>query len=125
VSQDTIVFTSSFENDTAFTILMQGTGTANAVFGAGIRCIAGNLVRIYAGPAGSAANGDPAGTFHRPGPSDTTSVHQASLNRGYDIGAHAPVSLCYLAYYRDPLARTYCGGATFNSTESGYLNWVP
>jgi hypothetical protein len=125
VSQDTIVFTSSFENDTAFTIVMQGTGTANAVFGAGVRCVAGDLRRIYTGSAGSAANGDPAGTIHRPGPSDPTSVHQASLNRGYDIAAHAPVGLAYLAYYRDPMASAYCGGATFNATESGYLTWLP
>jgi len=125
VSADSIVFTSQFENNTAFTIIMQGTATSNLVFGAGIRCVAGTLKRIYAGAAGHATNGDPAGTIHRPGPDDPTSVHQASLNKGYDIGAHAPITLYYLAYYRDPAAATHCAGATFNATESGSLNWVP
>jgi hypothetical protein len=126
VSGDTIVFTSSFENNTAFTIIMQGTATSNLVFGAGIRCVAGNLKRIYNGPAGSAANGDPAGVIHRPGPADTTSVHQASLNHGYDIGANVPVTLFYLAYYRDPAASAHCGStATFNASQSGSMAWGP
>jgi hypothetical protein len=126
VSADTLVFTSSFENNTAFTIIMQGTVTSNLVFGAGIRCVAGNLKRIYNGPAGSAANGDPAGVIHRPGPVDSTSVHQASLNHGFDIGALAPVTLFYLAYYRDPAASAHCGStATFNASQSGSVNWTP
>lgn len=126
VSADTVVFTSSFENNTAFTIIMQGNATSNLIFGAGIRCVAGPLQRIYKGPAGSAANGDPPGVIHRPGPADTTSVHQASLNRGYDIGLHAPVTLYYLAYYRDPSASAHCGTtATFNASQSGSMNWVP
>ncbi|HEV8111776.1 MAG TPA: hypothetical protein VGR31_03295 [Planctomycetota bacterium] len=125
VSHDTVVFTSSFENNTAFTILMQGTATANQVFGAGIRCVSGILKRVYTGPAGSAANGDPAGVFHRPGPVDTRSVHQASLDAGYDIGAHAPITLFYMAYYRDPLASAHCNGATFNASQGVGANWIP
>lgn len=126
VSNDTIVFTSSFENNTSFTILMQGTATNNVAFGAGRRCVAGNLKRIYNGPAGSAANGDPAGVFHRPGPSGPLSVTAASLAKGYDIGANAPVTLFYLAYYRDPAASAHCGPlATFNASQSGSLNWIP
>jgi hypothetical protein len=126
VSADTVVLTSSFENDIAFTILLQGTVTSNSVFGAGIRCVAGNLRRIYNGPAGSSVNGDAAGEFHRPGPADGTSVHQASLNHGYDIGANVPVTLYYLAYYRDPAASAHCGStATFNASQSGSMNWVP
>jgi hypothetical protein len=124
ISNDTFVFTSQYENNTAFTILMQGTATTNVVFGAGVRCVAGHLVRLYSGPAGSAANGDPAGTIHRPGPVDPRSIHQASLDRGYDIAAHAPVTLYYLAYYRDPLASPHCNGATFNATEGGALIWT-
>jgi hypothetical protein len=123
VSGDTIVFTSSFENNTAFTILMQGTATSNLVFGAGVRCVAGNLKRIYNGPAGSAANGDPPGVFHRPGPVNATPVHTASANKGYVIVP--PITLYYLAYYRDPSAAATCGGATFNATQSGSVNWTP
>src|SRR5262249_39412101 len=74
---------------------------------------------------GSASNGDPAGTIHRPGPADSTSVHQASLNHGYDIAALAPITLYYQCYYRDPNASAHCGGATFNVTPAGALDWVP
>jgi len=125
VSHDTIVFTSSFENDTALTILMQGTSTTNVAFGAGIRCVGGNLKRIYTGPAGSAANGDPPGAFHRPGPVDMRRVHQASFDVGYDIGANAPVTLFYMTYYRDPLASPHCNGATFNASQGVAANWIP
>jgi hypothetical protein len=126
VSADSVVFVSSFENNSAFTIFLQGTATSNVVYGAGIRCVAGNLKRIYTGPAGHWTNGDPAGVIHRPGNDDPTSVHQASLNRGYDIGANAPVTLYYLAYYRDPAASAHCGAAaTFNASQSGSMNWVP
>jgi hypothetical protein len=125
VAADTMVFTSSFENNTSFTVFMQGTATANAVFGAGVRCVGGTLLRLYTGSAASPSNGDPPGTIHRPGPVDSTSVHQASLNHGYDIAAHAPVTLYYQAYYRDPNASSHCGGATFNSSQAGSLNWVP
>jgi hypothetical protein len=125
VSHDTLVFTASFENHTAFTVLMQGTTTTNVPFGAGIRCVSGNLKRLYTGPAGSAANGDPPGAFHRPGPVDMRRVHQASFDVGYDIGAHAPVTLFYMTYYRDPSASAHCNGATFNASQGVGANWIP
>jgi len=126
VSHDTVVFTSSFENNTSFTILLQGTSTSNIVFGAGVRCVTGQLKRLYAGPAGSAANGDAAGVFRRPGPADPRSVHEASFATGYDIAAYAPVTLYYLAYYRDPAAAAHCGAAaTFNASQSGSIFWSP
>jgi hypothetical protein len=126
VTADTVTFTSRFEDFTAFTVILQGTATTNVVYGAGIRCVAGTLKRIYNGPAGSPVNGDPLGEFHRPSPANGTSVHQASLNHGYDIGANVPVTLYYLAYYRDPAASADCGStATFNASQSGSMNWVP
>jgi len=125
VAFDSVVMTSQFENDTALTVLMQGTATANAVFGAGVRCVGGTLKRLYTGNAGSPANGDPAGVFHRPGPADPRSLHQASLDVGYDIAAHAPVTLYYQAVYRDPNASAHCGGATMNSSPASRANWIP
>jgi len=125
ISLDTVVFISERENATALTVLLQGTSTANAVYGAGVRCIGGNLKRLYIGCAGDSANGDPAGTFHRPGPADPRSVHQASLDVGYDIAAHAPVTLYYQAVYRDPNASAHCGGATMNSSPASRANWIP
>jgi hypothetical protein len=115
VANDTIVFTSSFENPTAFTVLMQGTTTSNLVFGAGIRCVAGTLKRLYiAGASG--------GVFTHPAGADL-SVHLRSTALGYII--HPPITLFYLAYYRDPQAASHCAGATFNASMSGSLNWVP
>jgi hypothetical protein len=115
VANDTIVFTSSFENPTAFTVLMQGTTTSNLVFGAGIRCVAGTLKRLYiAGASG--------GIFTHPAGADL-SVHLRSTALGYII--HPPITLFYLAYYRDPSAASHCGGATFDASQSGSLNWIP
>jgi hypothetical protein len=125
VAADTLVFTASGENNTSFTIIAQGTTQlpAGVVFGAGVRCVAGTLKRLYTGPAGSAANGDPAGTIHRPGPVDTTPVHTASANKGFVI--IPPITLYYFAYYRDPSAAVPCGvpSSTFNSTQAGAVLW--
>jgi hypothetical protein len=125
VSADTIVLSSSFENTHAFTVLMQGTTTTNLAFGAGIRCIGGNLKRLYSGAAGGVPPCQQVAAFFRPGPDDPRSVHQASLDAGYDIAAHAPVTLYYQAFYRDTQAATYCGGATVNASQGGSLNWIP
>jgi hypothetical protein len=115
VAHDTIVFTSSFENPAALTILMQGTTTTNVVFGAGIRCVAGILKRLYVADAAGGVFTHPAGA--------ELSVHARSAALGYVI--HPPITMYYLAYYRDPQAAPHCGGATFNASQSGYLNWVP
>jgi hypothetical protein len=123
ISHDTVVLSSSFENDSALTVLMQGTATTNVVYGAGVRCIGGLLKRLYTGQAGSAANGDPAGVFHRPGAADSTPVHTASANAGFVI--NPPITLYYQAYYRDPNASPTCGGASSNATQAGSLNWTP
>jgi hypothetical protein len=131
---DTLSFISTFENNTGLTVLMQGTATNNVAFGAGRRCVAGTLKRLYIGPAGHAANGDPPGVFHRPGPepdgpltppgtSNQFTVSHNSFVLGYDISAHSPITLFYMAYYRDPLAASTCGGLTFNSSTSGSVLW--
>jgi hypothetical protein len=115
IAHDTIVFSSSFENTTALTVLMQGTTTTNVVFGAGIRCVAGTLRRLYvAGASG--------GVFIHPAGADP-SVHARSAALGYVI--QPPITLYYLAYYRDPQAAAHCGGATFNASESGSMDWLP
>src|SRR5258705_2108147 len=58
---DTLVFTASGENATAFTIVVQGT-TSNPtgfVFGAGVRCARGILKRLYTGSAPGGSNPPP------------------------------------------------------------------
>src|SRR5260221_167905 len=82
IAHDTAILVSDFENNTAFTVLMQGTATANVVFGAGIRCVGGNLKRLYAGSAGGNPPCQVAGRFIRPSSDDTRRVHQASFDAG-------------------------------------------
>jgi hypothetical protein len=129
VANDTLVLTSSFENNTSFTVLMQGTATSNGtIYGAGIRCVTTALNRIYLGGAGMQANGDPFCVFHRPGPADPRDVHTASLqgSNPYDIRAHAPVTLYYQAYYRDPLSWGHCPNLTaFNASQAMSIAWQP
>lgn len=117
IAADTLVFTSTGENNTSFTIFAQGTIQlpAGVVFGAGVRCVAGVLKRLYVGNA-------VAGTIVRPSGSDL-SVHLRSAALGYVI--NPPITLYYFAYYRDPLAAVPCGSptATFNSTQAGAVLW--
>jgi probable HAF family extracellular repeat protein len=117
IASDTLVFTSSGENNTSFTIFAQGTTQlpAGAVFGAGVRCVAGALKRLYVGNAAG-------GTIVRPGGSDP-SVHVRSAALGYTIVP--PITLYYFAYYRDPAAAGPCGSstATFNATQAGAVLW--
>jgi hypothetical protein len=117
IANDTLVFTSSGENNTSFTIFAQGTTQlpAGVVFGAGVRCVAGVLKRLYQGNA-------VAGTIVRPSGADP-SVHLRSAALGYVI--NPPITLYYFAYYRDPSAAGPCGSglATFNSTQAGSVLW--
>lgn len=117
LSADTLVFTATGENNTSFTIFAQGTSTfaSGLVFGAGVRCVGGQLKRLYNGAAVG-------GTIVRPGASDP-SVSARSAALGYTITAGS--TLYYFTYYRDPLASGPCGSstATFNDTQAGSVLW--
>jgi PAB1-binding protein PBP1 len=113
-----------YENTHAFTVLMQGTITANLVYGAGVRCI-GGMRRLYTGNAGGIPPCQQAEGFYRPSPADPRSVSRASLDAGYNIAAHAPITLYYQAFYRDAHAAAYCGGATVNASEAAPVDWIP
>jgi Tol biopolymer transport system component len=120
LSMDTIVFTTTGEKPTATSILLQGTAVLpnGAVYGQGIRCVGGSLVRLYTKIAslGSItapdfAAGDP-----------TVSVRSAARGDAFGPGA----SRSYLVYYRDPVVLGGCAASsTFNATQSGYVTWSP
>jgi hypothetical protein len=119
LSYDTVVFTSSGENANSLSILLQGKTSVvgGAIFGAGVRCVASNLKRLYAASA-------IAGTLTRPGPGDP-SVSQRSAVLGDSIGAGE--HRFYGVYYRDPGASVPCGdpAKSFNITQSGDVIWRP
>jgi hypothetical protein len=119
LSADTLVFTSSGENPTAFTIFVQGTTSnpAGNVFGAGVRCVGGSLKRLYTGSASG-------GAISRPGAGDASvSARSAALGNTILPGDTRE----YFAYYRDPQASTPCGNpaSTFNSSQAGSVLWAP
>ena len=112
-SPDTVVLTSSDELPTALSIFLQGTTdlTPGVLFGDGVRCVGGNLKRLYARNAvGGSVSAPIAGE---------PSLRQQSANLGDPI---APGSTrWYQVYYRDP-ALTFCPNPPGNSwnASSGY-----
>jgi hypothetical protein len=93
LAADTLVLTSSGELSSVLSIFLQGDAAiAPANFGDGLRCVGGNLKRLYVRNAIS-------GSATAPLPGDRTiSARSAAL--GDAIGAGA--TRCYQTYYRDP-----------------------
>jgi hypothetical protein len=93
-SPDTVVLTSSGELPSALSIVLQGDSTLSqpVSFGDGLRCIGGNLLRLYAHNAVS-------GTVTAPGPGDP-SISTRSASLGDPIAPGSTRS--YQVYYRDP-----------------------
>ncbi len=119
LAADTLVFTSTGENNSSLTIFLQGTAsTATGLqYGAGVRCVDGTLKRLYTGGAS-------AGAITRPGGGDPN-VHTRSAALGDPISAGQ--SRYYMTYYRDPLAAGPCGNtaSTFNDSQAGAVVWAP
>ena len=119
LSSDTLVLTAADVNHGASTIFLQGDASSagGVSFGAGVRCVAGSLKRLY---AGSALNG----SITRPAAGDLP-VSGMSAVLGDPIQAGS--TRYYLAYYRDPLAVAACGSSTasFNATQGGRVTWLP
>jgi len=116
LSQDTLSFASSWERSTAFTLIFQGDASTNAVaFGDGLRCVDGNLKRLYAKPASfgfalAPVSGDP-----------SVSARSTQLGDAIPSGG----TRYYQAYYRDPNP-SFCPapqGSTFNSTTGLAIVW--
>jgi hypothetical protein len=117
LAQDRLVFTTTGEKPTATTILLQGLSlTPPVAFGQGLRCVSGNLKRLY---TKSAANG----SIIAPAPVDVR-VAARSMALGDPIAPNSARS--YMAYYRDPTVLGGCStAATFNGTQAVTVQWLP
>jgi Tol biopolymer transport system component len=116
LASDTVQFTSSGELPSALSIVLQGNVLFAPVnFGDGLRCIGGNLKRLYTKNAsGGAMNapvlGDP-----------SVSARSTALGDPIPLGA----SRLYQVYYRDP-STTFCPeplGYTFNVSNAVFVAW--
>jgi hypothetical protein len=120
LSMDSLVFTTGGEKPTALSIVLQGTASlvTGAVFGQGVRCVAGTLKRLYAKTAS-------AGSITAPefGAGDpTVSARSASTGDVIQPGQ----SRWYAVYYRDPIVLGGCpAGSAFNATQTGEVEWLP
>jgi len=117
LSTDTVELTSQGELPSALTIFAQGqVQIAPVTFGDGLRCVNGNLKRLYTKSA-------VAGTATAPQPGDPSiSARSAALGDTITMGT----ARYYYAYYRDPSA-TFCPeptGDTFNSSSSLGCVWT-
>ena len=120
LSMDSLVFTTNGEKPTATSIVLQGDSlvAGGMVFGQGVHCVGGTLTRLYTKTAigGSItapdfSAGDPA-----------VSVRSATLGDPIAPGQ----SRWYLVYYRDPIVLGGCPGtSTFNTTQTGRVDWIP
>ncbi len=116
-SPDTLVLTSSGELPTAFSILLQGNVelVTPANFGDGLRCVGGNLKRLYV----QAASG---GTVSFP-PAGGNSISAQSAALGDPLSSGAVRG--YQVYYRDPSA-SFCAnppGNTWNVSNACRALW--
>ncbi|MBK7642979.1 MAG: right-handed parallel beta-helix repeat-containing protein [Planctomycetes bacterium] len=114
---DTVVLTSSEMIASASCIFLQGNqqNASGAVFGDGVRCVAGTLKRLYT----KSASG---GVASAPGVGDPSiSARSASLGDTIAPGSQR----FYQVYYRDP-APSFCPspqGNTWNISSGVILNW--
>jgi hypothetical protein len=120
LSSDSLVFTTSGEGPTAFSLVIQGNAVvANGViYGQGVRCAGGTFKRLYAKNAvvGSITvpnfgAGDPAVSARSAAKGDLIQPGQ---------------SRWYFVVYRDPIVLGGCSAtSTFNATQVGHVSWSP
>ena len=119
-SRRTASFTTSGENPTATSVLLQGTTSpaSGAVYGQGVRCVGGILKRLY-------TRGASGGSITVPDYAvGDWQVSQRSLAQGNPISAGQ--SRWYLVFYRDPIVLGGCpSSGTFNATQTGEVAWSP
>ena len=113
---DTLVFTTTNELPQAASAVMQGTVpiASGLVFGQGLRCVGGQLKRLYVklavgGSISAPMLGDP-----------SVSARSAALG---DVLLPSATRY-YFVYYRDPWVLNFCPAtSTFNSTQAGQIDW--
>ena len=118
LANDTLVLNSTGELPSVLSIFLQGTAQISpASFGDGLRCVGGNLKRLYTknalhGVASAPGAGDP-----------NVSTRSAALNDPLAAGATRFLQ----TYYRDPSA-SFCPaptGGTFNVSCGLAVTWLP
>jgi Tol biopolymer transport system component len=118
LAADTLVFTTNGELANATSILLEGSleSVGGVVFGQGVRCAGGRLLRLYVKTAAG-------GSITAPAPGDPgISARSAALG-----DALGPLSIrWYAVYYGDPTVLGGCPAAnTFNITQTQRLTWIP
>ena len=120
VSSDSLRFTAQGEPDGMLSVLVQGTSLARAgiVYGQGVRCTAGNLLRLFTRT--SIGGGVTLPEFAA---GDATVTERSkSLGSPIAAGERRP----YLVFYRDPTVSGGCPAtSTFNATPTGIVTWSP
>jgi hypothetical protein len=111
-----VVFSTTGEMPTALTLFVQGDATVSAAhFGDGLRCVDGNLKRLYVKHASG-------GQASAPGGGDlSVTAQSAALGDTIPPGA----TRYYFAYYRDP-SPGFCPtptGSTFNASNAYSIVW--
>jgi len=120
LSIDSLVFTATDERPNSTSVLVEGTAPVSSglVFGQGVRCLGGTLKRLYVKTAVSGSITAP--DFGAGDP--TVSARSAALGDPILPGE----TRWYLVYYRDPLVLGGCPAtSTFNSTQTGRVDWLP
>jgi len=116
LSADTVQFTSSGEKPTAVSIFLQGSiPIAPIPYGDGLRCVGGDLKRLYTKAAAGGVVVAPQGAEL------SISARSAQLNAPIPLGATRP----YQVYYRDGAAN-FCAprmGSSFNVSNGFLVAW--
>jgi hypothetical protein len=113
-SPDTVVLSASGERPTALNVFFQGNtnNLAGVVYGDGVRCAGGNLIRLYSKNAVGGAVSAPQGA--------EPSITAQSAAKGDPLGPGT--TRFYFNAYRDPVIG-FCPPATFNATNAIQINW--
>ena len=120
LSLDTLVFTTHDELPHALSILLQSTSSIpqGVVFGQGVRCGGGALLRLFTKTASGGSILAPDANTNDP------SISARCLALGAPIQVSQPH--LYLVYYRDPSVLGTCPAtSTFNATQTLSIGWWP
>ena len=119
LSMDGLALQTSGELPNAVSVVYQGTAPAGStVYGQGVRCVGGSLVRLYAKNAQAGSILVPDVSAGEAPISARSAAKGVALQPG--VGYH------YFVAYRDAIVLGGCPAAsTFNTTQAGQVVWWP
>jgi hypothetical protein len=112
------LLTTTGENPTAFSLVMQGNTllSTGVIYGQGVRCVGGLMKRLYMANASG-------GSITAPG-YEELNIPSRSAQLGDPITPGT--SRYYAVYYRDPTVLGGCPAmSTFNATQTQEILWYP